>query len=268
MKMPWKSTFAILSCTCLAACASTSTHPHPDDPYEGYNRMMYDVNSKVDTYAIKPVAQTYKNVTPDPIQSWAGNFLANLGDLWIGANNALQGKLVDGGSDAGRFIVNTTLGLFGLFDVATDFGLSKHDEDFGQTLGVWGVPEGGYFVLPLLGPSTVRDSAALPADWYLGTPWSSADVPARNALLGLSVVNARARLLGTEKTLNEGTLDTYAYVRDFYLQQRRYRVSDGKIRVKREEDDWYEEETPQGQPLPNPHRMVPPNVPNIRLFKE
>lgn len=209
----------------LGGCAS---HPaNPDDPLEGYNRAMFSFNERLDRAVMRPVAQAYDAVTPLPVRTGVGNFFGNLGDVWVGGNNLLQGKLGDGFGDLARFVVNTTIGILGVFDVATEVGLVKHDEDFGQTLGRWGVGEGAYVVVPFFGPRTVRDAVALPLDLYADDLWAVRDVPLHNSLTALRFVHARANLLGAEKTLEEGTLDKYAYARDFYLQQRRYKVFDG-----------------------------------------
>ena len=211
----------------LSGCASRGTAT-PGDPLEGYNRAMFDFNESVDKAVIKPLAEGYDYITPAPVKTGVGNFFGNLGDVWISVNNLLQGKVKDALSDAGRFLVNTTLGIAGLFDVATEMGMEKHDEDFGQTLGWWGVPEGPYFIVPILGPKTVRDALALPVD-FKGNPVTYLkDDESRYLLLGLELIHQRYTLLGSEKTLEEGTLDKYAYVRDYYLQQRRYKVFDGK----------------------------------------
>lgn len=164
----------------LAGCAG----PNPRDPYESYNRAMFTFNDKVDTYALKPVATVYRDVTPSFVQTGVGNFFGNISDAWSGVNNLLQGKGEDGMTDITRFALNSTLGILGLFDIATPAGLEKHKEDFGQTLGVWGLEAGPYLVLPLLGPSTVRDTVALPADFagniwrYRIRPMSATSVPA------------------------------------------------------------------------------------------
>ncbi|MDY0012639.1 MAG: VacJ family lipoprotein, partial [Rhodocyclaceae bacterium] len=199
-----------------------------NDPLEGYNRAMFRFNDAVDRAVVKPVAQGYDSIAPKPVKEGIGNFFGNLGDIWISANSLLQGKVSDALSDAGRFLVNSTLGVAGLFDVATGMGLEKHDEDFGQTLGKWGVGEGGYFVVPLFGPRTIRDAVALVVDLKASPVGRLEDVASRNALNALSTVHDRYTLLGVEKTLEEGTLDKYLYSRDYYLQQRRYRVFDGK----------------------------------------
>lgn len=219
-------TAGVLSLALLSGCATTGDLS--DDPLEGYNRAMFGFNEKVDQWVMVPVAQGYDAIAPQPVQTGIGNFFGNLGDLWIGANNLLQGKVTDGLSDAGRFLINSTVGILGLFDVATEAGLEKHDEDFGQTLGKWGVGEGPFFVVPILGPSTVRDALALAVDFRGDPVGRLGDVASRNSLRGLRLVQSRAMLLGVEKTLDEAALDKYLYSRDYYLQQRRYRVFDGR----------------------------------------
>ncbi|MEZ5612311.1 MAG: VacJ family lipoprotein [Rhodocyclaceae bacterium] len=216
----------VLALSLLAGgCASTSQNP--DDPFEPYNRAMFGFNEAVDKAAIKPLARGYDEVAPLPVKSGVGNFFGNVGDIWIGFNNLLQGKAGDAFNDAGRVLINSTVGILGVFDVASELGLEKHDEDFGQTLGVWGVGEGAYFVVPFFGPRTLRDTAVLPIDLAGDNVWAIDSVATRNALTGLRLIHTRAALLGVDKTLEEGTLDKYAYARDFYLQQRRYKVYDG-----------------------------------------
>ncbi|MBL8445926.1 MAG: VacJ family lipoprotein [Zoogloeaceae bacterium] len=227
---------ASLAVVVLTGCA-TGGNSHPDDPLEGYNRAMFSFNETVDKAVMKPLAQGYDYVTPKPIKVGVGNFFGNLADVWIGVNNLLQGKVRDALSDAGRFLLNSTVGLAGIFDVATDVGLEKHDEDFGQTLGKWGVGEGGYFVVPILGPRTIRDALALPVDFKADPLGWLEDVASRNVLYGVRAVQDRYTLLGVEKTLDEGTLDKYTYSRDYYLQQRRYRVFDGRPPRSRNDDE-------------------------------
>jgi len=146
----------------LTGCATTASNPQ--DPLEGYNRAMFSFNDAVDRAVLKPVATGYKNVVPGFAQTGVGNFFGNLSDAWSSVNNLLQGKPEQAGTDFGRVALNSTFGIFGLLDIASEAGMQKSDEDFGQTLGKWGVPSGPYLILPLLGPSTVRDTAALPAD--------------------------------------------------------------------------------------------------------
>ncbi|MCL2525263.1 MAG: VacJ family lipoprotein [Betaproteobacteria bacterium] len=211
---------------------------NPRDPYEGFNRAMFAVNEVLDKYAAKPVAQVYDNVTPLPVKAAFGNFFANIGDLWIGVNGALQGKVGDAGSDLARILINSTIGIFGLFDVASELGLERHDEDFGQTLAVWGVGDGGYVFLPLLGPRTLRDTAAWGVD-YLADPLRSVE-PARlsNSVTAVRFADIRASLLPADKIVAEAALDKYAYIRDAYLQRRRNQIYDGRPpRLDDDEDD-------------------------------
>lgn len=209
----------------LGGCASVGGERA--DPLEGYNRAMFSFNEGVDKVALKPAAQLYETVLPAPVRTGVGNVFGNVGDPWIGLNNLLQGKVADALSDLMRFVVNTTFGIAGILDVASEAGLPKHDEDFGQTLGYWGVGEGVYVVLPFFGPRTLRDAAALPLDMMGDDVWGIRHVPTRNSLTALRLVHGRSRVLGIDKTLDEGTLDKYSYVRDFYLEQRRYKVYDG-----------------------------------------
>lgn len=229
---------AVLSAALATGCATTS---NPDDPLEGYNRAMFSFNEQVDKVAIKPAAQVYEAVLPSPVRTGVGNVLGNLGDPWIGLNNLLQGKVAEGMSDLMRFALNSTWGLLGLLDIASAAGLPKHDEDLGQTLGRWGVGEGAYIVLPFFGPRTVRDAVALPADMMGNEPFSIDHVPTRNTVLGTRVVHGRSVLLGADRTLKEAALDRYAFVRDFYLEQRRYKVGDG--RQERVYEDFDEQST-------------------------
>jgi phospholipid-binding lipoprotein MlaA len=215
---------AVLSAGLMTGCATTG---NPDDPLEGYNRAMFAFNDQVDRAVLKPAAQAYEYVVPGPLRTGVGNFFGNLTDPWIATNNLLQGKVADALSDFMRFAVNSTFGLLGVLDIATEMGLPKHDEDLGQTLGRWGVGEGAYVVLPFFGPRTVRDTVALPADMAGQSPVGIDHVPTRNTVTATRIVHTRSVLLGTERTLDEATFDRYAFVRDFYLEQRRYKVSDG-----------------------------------------
>ena len=229
---------AALSAALATGCATTA---NPDDPLEGYNRAMFGFNEQVDKVVIKPAAQVYEAVLPHPVRTGVGNVLGNLGDPWVALNNLLQGKVAEGMSDLMRFALNSTWGLLGLLDIASAAGLPKHDEDLGQTLGRWGVGEGAYIVLPFFGPRTVRDAVALPADMMGNEPFSIDHVPTRNTVLGTRVVHGRSVLLGADRTLKEAALDRYAFVRDFYLEQRRYKVGDG--RKERVYEDFDEQST-------------------------
>lgn len=209
----------------LAGCASTSDDPR--DPLEGMNRAVYLFNDQVDQIVLAPAARLYKNVTPDPLREMVRNFFNNLDDLFIGANNLLQGKLEEAVNDWGRFAFNTVFGVLGVWDVASEMGLEKHNEDFGQTLGRWGVGNGVYLVLPLLGPSTLRDTAALPADWAGDPVAAHRPVDEGNSLTAFRVVARRTDLLGASDTLAEGALDKYQFHREAFLQRRRSLVYDG-----------------------------------------
>jgi phospholipid-binding lipoprotein MlaA len=189
---------------------------------------MFGFNDSVDKAIIKPVASGYKAVVPAFARTGVSNFFSNLGDVWIGINNVLQGKLGEGASDFGRFAINTTVGVLGLFDVASGAGLEKHNEDFGQTLGRWGVGSGAYVVLPLFGPSSVRDGFGLLAvDWQGDPVYYVGNVPTRNELYALRLVDTRAGLLDASRLMEEAALDRYAYVRGAFLQRRRSLVYDG-----------------------------------------
>ncbi len=218
---------AALACMALLASGCAGAPRNPDDPLEGYNRAMFSFNDGVDRTVIRPVAQAYDTVAPTPVKIGVGNFFGNLADPWIGLNNMLQGKPGEAFSDWMRFLFNSTWGILGLLDIASEAGLPKHDEDFGQTLAVWGVGDGAYVVLPFFGPRTMRDAAATPLDLTGDSPLRIDHVPTRNSARALRITHVRATLLGADRTLEESTFDKYAYVRDFYLQQRRYKIHDG-----------------------------------------
>jgi phospholipid-binding lipoprotein MlaA len=226
----------LLLLTALVGCATTGGNPH--DPLENYNRAMFGFNEGVDKAVLKPVASGYKTVMPEFARTGVINFFSNTGDVWIGVNNILQGKVGAGVSDFGRFGMNSTVGILGVLDVASNAGLEKHNEDFGQTLGRWGVSSGPYVVLPILGPSTVRDGLSLLVDWRGNPLRYVGNIPTRNELTGLRVVDTRANLLDASRLAEEAALDHYAYVRDAYLQRRRSLIYDGN--PPRERDEQHE----------------------------
>ncbi|WP_148254312.1 MlaA family lipoprotein [Aidingimonas lacisalsi] len=218
---------SLLGAVLLTGCASQPAEEdrHPEDPWEGFNRGVFAFNEVIDRYALKPVAQGYDAVAPEPIQIGVGNFFSNLGEIRTALNSVLQGKPGNAGVSTGRFLVNSIVGVGGLLDYATPMGLTVHDEDFGQTLGVWGMESGPYLVLPLLGPSTVRDTAGLPADMYTYPLTYIDDDPTRYGLTFLRVVDARAGFLEQEELIRG---DRYSFIRDSYLQRRRFEISDGE----------------------------------------
>lgn len=207
-------------------CASVQT-PDPRDPLESFNRGVFVFNEGLDQAVIKPAATVYRDVTPLLVRIGVGNFLGNLEDAWSSVNSLLQFKLRHAVDNFMRFGVNTTFGLFGVLDVAGEMQIDRHSEDFGQTLGAWGVGPGPYLVLPLFGPSTLRDAAALPVDFSGDLASHANDVGARNFLRVLNVVDIRAGLLGVSSALDEVALDKYSFARDAFLQRRRGAVYDG-----------------------------------------
>jgi phospholipid-binding lipoprotein MlaA len=217
---------------CLAlvcGCASVEGERDPRDPWEGFNRGVYRFNETFDEYVAQPVARTYVAVLHQEIRIRVGNFFSNIQDLLIGANNLLQGKFEDGVNDFARFAFNSTIGLLGIHDVASDFpGLEKHNEDFGQTLGRWGASPGPYLILPFLGSSTVRDAAGTAVDWMVQPVGEVRPIALRNTLYGLYFVDTRAQLLDASRILEEAALDKYVFQRDAYLQRRRSLIYDGR----------------------------------------
>jgi phospholipid-binding lipoprotein MlaA len=218
---------AVVLCLLLSACATPmAERSDPRDPYENLNRKVFVVNQVFDQVLLKPVAKGYSNYAPDFIQTTIGNFFGNLADVWTAVNNFLQGKPREGIQDTGRVAVNTVFGVAGLADVATKLGLPKHQEDFGQTLGVWGVKPGPYVMLPLFGPSTMRDALAKPLDLYADPLNLSTSADVEYSLRAMRLVDDRARLLPTTDMIEKVALDPYQFVRDAHFQQREARVND------------------------------------------
>lgn len=197
-----------------------------EDPWESMNRAVFRFNDTLDRWALKPVAKGYRAVTPNVVEDGVHNVFRNLGEVRNLANNVLQFKMHDAGVDTARFFFNTTFGVLGFFDVATKMGLQRNDEDFGQTLGAWGVKSGPYVVLPLMGPSTVRDTVSLYPESYTSPYRYINDVPVRNSMFALNLVDTRAKLLSAERLI---TGDKYRFVRNAYLQNREFKVKDGNV---------------------------------------
>jgi phospholipid-binding lipoprotein MlaA len=216
-----KSAVIVVAVVVLAGCA-TVKEPTKGDPFESYNRTMFTINDKIDQVALKPVAKGYVWAVPQPVRDSVTNFFGNIGDVYTAANNIVQLNIADGVSDIMRVVMNSVFGVVGLFDVASAAGLPKHNQDFGLTLGHYGVPAGPYIVLPLLGPSTARDTVGTVAD-YFGNLTSYVDPTwFRTTLFGVDLVNTRANLLGASDVLSDAALDKYSFVRNAYLQRRAY----------------------------------------------
>jgi phospholipid-binding lipoprotein MlaA len=233
MRVPGASWTELLSL--LVACITLLLLPamaqaNEEDPWQGYNRFMYRVNDNIDAYTLKPLAKGYQAVTPQFFEDGVHNVYRNIGDVGNLANNLLQGKLHDAGVDGSRLIFNTTFGLLGFFDVGSAMGLQRNDEDFGQTMGVWGLNSGPYVVLPLLGPSTVRDAFGKVPDSMLVAPAFIDHVPTRNVVRGVQTLDLRTSLLSAERLI---VGDKYIFIRNAYLQNREFKVRDGEV-----EDDF------------------------------
>jgi len=212
----------------LTGCATTgSDYRDPSDPYESFNRGMYRFNDGLDRAIFKPVARGYNAVVPAPVNRGITNFFGNLADVTSAINNVLQFKLGRAANDVGRILVNSTLGVLGFMDVASNMNLPKSGEDFGQTLGAWGAEPGPYIVWPILGPSTGRDTIGFVVDWFTDPVYYVQDDTVRWSLRGLRFVDRRADLLSASRVLEEAAIDPYIFLRDAYLQKRRSQVYDG-----------------------------------------
>lgn len=229
-----KPAVALLASACIMTGCATK---NPNDPFENYNRVMFNINEAFDHTAFKPLAMLYDTIMPNFAQTMVTNFFGNINDVWYAFNNLLQGQGEKGMTDVARVMVNSLFGLGGVIDVASNLNMPKHRADFGQTLGVWGMEAGPYVVLPLLGPSTLRDTIALPAEWY-GDAWSYVgNVRVRNAGLIVRAVNYRAALLDASSLVDDAALDKYEFMRDAYLQ-RRYKQVHGE--ASDTTDEWVE----------------------------
>jgi len=219
----------------LAGCATSGGNPA--DPLEPFNRAVFAFNDTVDTAVIKPVAKGYRRVVPGILRTGISNFFSNLEDVWTSVNDVLQGKFQQGVDDFGRVLFNSTFGIAGIFDFASELGFQKHNEDFGQTLGSWGVGSGAYLVLPILGPSTIRDGFGLLLDTRADLVFYIDGVPVHNSLYGTRAIANRANLLDASSVIEQAALDKYSFVREAWLQRRRNLVYDGDPPREREEPD-------------------------------
>jgi len=238
------SQIALAASLLLVGCASAPT-ANPKDPWEPMNRSVASFNDKVDDNVLKPLATGYRNVVPDLIQTGVRNVFNNFADMWSTVNNLLQLKPINTAESLGRVIVNTVFGIYGIFDVATYIKLERHPEDFGQTLGYWGMPNGPYLVLPLFGPSTLRDGASLPVDFAVSPTKLIADIPTRNEVFAIRLVSKRAELLKPGNLLEEASIDKYSFTRDAYLQYRRSQIYDGNPPDEEDSND-----DPSANPVP------------------
>lgn len=212
--------------------------PHPDDPLEGFNRKVYSFNDTLDQAFLTPVTNGYRAVAPEFVETGVSNFFSNISDIGNAVNNILQFKFVSAGSDIGRVLINSTFGILGLFDVASEVGLQKHDEDFGQTLGYWGIGTGPYLMLPLLGPSNLRDTPGKVLDiLFWSATISGASSSEERAIIALNVVNTRSEYMDLEERVEDLSRDRYVFIRDVYQDRREFLVQDGKGSL---DDELYE----------------------------
>lgn len=249
----------------MSGCATSN---NPQDPLEGFNRAMFSFNDALDEAALKPAANAYKSTLPSFVQTGIGNFFGNIGDVWNAVNNFLQGKVSDGASDVIRVAVNTTIGVYGLFDVGSQAGLAKHNEDFGQTLAVWGVKSGPYVVLPFMGSSTLRDALAAPVDMRADL-WRYQDpVKVRNVGFVVRTVDQRAAVLDASNLIEDAALDKYEFVRDAYLQRRANIINDGESAKPKSDDKSSSNQEPvppdtARQPIVTPTASVEPLLESV-----
>lgn len=249
------TTICLFACAVLAGCASPAARkPDARDPFERVNRATFAFNETVDRAIAKPAARAYKRVVPGLARRGITNVFSNLEQPGVMVNDLLQGKLRPAAHDAGRFLLNTTLGLGGLFDPASPAGLDRNEEDFGQTFGKWGIPVGSYLMLPLLGPSSVRDGLGGLADEYADPSTYIEEDKVRWGAEALKQLDRRARLLEVEGAL-ERAYDRYALIRSAYLQRREYLVSDGEVPEEELEDPALEDPEPADGPPPTALRL-------------
>jgi phospholipid-binding lipoprotein MlaA len=232
MRIARECVVALAALSLLAGCAMG---PARDDPFEPFNRAMYAVHEPIDTHVVRPFIDAYTKYTPAPVRMAISNFFNNIDDLFSAINDGLQGKPDKMGNDLGRVVINSGLGLGGLIDIASQAGVERGNEDFGQTFGVWGMGQGPYLFIPLFGPTTVRDGSGWIVRLYLGPTGYIPDVPARNTLYGLGVIDTRYQAQDAVTFVDEAALDRYAFIRRAYLQRRLYQVYDGNVPPQKEE---------------------------------
>ena len=250
----WGRTLLLAAILPLAGCA-TGPNANPRDPFEPFNRGVSDFNENIDAVVLKPSATFYREKVPPLVRTGVSNFFSNLGDAWSAVNAALQLKLGHAAENWMRFSFNTVFGFAGVLDIASEMNIERHREDFGQTLGHWGVPAGPYVVLPLLGPSTLRDSIALPVDWQ-GDPLTHINPEVtRDGLYVLRVVDVRSNLLRASDVLEGAALDRYSFLRDSYLQRRRADI--GPVRIGSDRETENDGREPELESEPNQAPAAP-----------
>lgn len=224
-------------------CATVEGPANPDDPFESFNRSMFAFNEDVDKYAFKPVAKGYNFIMPNFANKAVSNFFSNVDDIVVFFNEILQFKLADAAATSARFVFNSSFGVLGLIDVASDMDLPKHNEDFGQTLAVWGIDSGPYLVLPLLGPLTVRDTAGLAVDWSYFDPIFNRQTLTQSLItLTIKYIDIRAGLIKASNVLDDTVPDKYAFIRDAWMLRREYLIYDGNPPEEFTEDELFDDE--------------------------
>lgn len=238
-----RRSFVFVTILFSAGCATVEGPANPDDPFESFNRSMFAFNEGVDKYAFKPAAQGYNYVMPDIASKGVSNFFSNIDDIVVFFNEILQFKIAEAVATSARIVFNTTFGLLGLIDVASDMDLPKHNEDFGQTLAVWGVPSGPYLVLPVIGPMNIRDTAGLAVDWtYFDPIFDRQTLRASLATLTVKYIDIRAGLLKASNILDETVPDKYAFVRDAWMLRREFLIYDGHPPEDMSEEELFDDE--------------------------
>ena len=232
-----KLSIRVIAVTATAALlGGCAMGPTKSDPFEPFNRAMYAVHEPIDANIVRPVAQAYVDYTPRLVRLAISNVFNNIDDFFSGINGLLQGKPEKAGDDFGRVLINTAFGFGGLIDIASDAGIERGNEDFGQTFAVWGIPQGPYLFVPLFGPSTIRDGTGTVIRSYLGPVGFIPDVRWRNVIYGVGALDARAQALEASSIVDKAALDRYTFIRRAYLQRREYLVHDGKMPPEKEED--------------------------------
>ncbi len=263
MQRAWRLFFAASLLLVFAGCA-TGPNANPTDPLEPMNRSIYNFNDAVDNAVLKPVATGYKNVVPSPVRQGVTNFFSNIGDVWSMINHALQFEIANAGKTAARLGINTIFGIAGLFDLATDAGIDPPKADLGQTLGKWGIPSGPYVVIPILGPSSVRDGAGTVTATYYDPVNRVSDNATRNVLTGTRIVDIRTQLLNATDAVDAIALDKYSFIRDVYLKRRQNMIKPQKS-TNEDDIDYSVEEPAKSTPDQSFPKLPSIPIPSIIL---